>query len=65
MDQSQRDLDKAFDQLEEELTDRVSRALEWLRSDRSRWVRVPIALLCIVAGFFWYLPVIGIEDFWD
>ena len=61
MDQSKRDLDKAFDQLEHELPDRVSRGLEWLRSDRSGWVRIPVALLCIAAGLFSYLPVIGIE----
>ena len=61
MDRTQRDLDKAFDQLEDELPDGVSRALEWLRSPKSRWVRIPVALLCIVASFFWYLPVIGIE----
>ena len=39
MDRTQRDLDKAFDQLEDELPDGVSRALEWLRSPKSRWVR--------------------------
>jgi hypothetical protein len=61
MDRTQRDLNKAFDQLEAELPDGVSRALEWLRSPQSRWVRIPVALLCIAAGFFWYLPVIGIE----
>ena len=61
MDRSERDLNKALDQLEDELPDAVSRGLEWLRSDRSRWVRIPVALLCIAAGFFWFLPVIGLE----
>ena len=45
MDRAQRDLNKAFDQLEAELPDGVSRALGWLRSPQSRWVRIPVALL--------------------
>jgi hypothetical protein len=54
-------LDRAFDGLEEEAPDRVARVIAWLRDPKSRWVRIPVGLLFIVASFFWFLPVIGIE----
>jgi hypothetical protein len=54
-------LDEAFDELEQLAPDRVTRAIRWLRSPKSRWVRLPIGGLLIVASFFWFLPVLGIE----
>jgi hypothetical protein len=27
----------------------------------TRWIRIPIGLLFIIAGFLWFLPVVGIE----
>jgi hypothetical protein len=59
--QGQRDLDRAFDGLEEEAPDRVARAILWLRSPASRKVRIPLGVLFIVGGFLWFLPVVGIE----
>jgi hypothetical protein len=56
-------LERAFDGLEQELPDRVSRAIEWLRDPKSRWVRFPIGLLFMAASFFWFLPVLGVEFF--
>lgn len=56
-------LDEAFDRLEAETPDRVTNIIRWLRNPRSRWVRVPIGILCIIASFFWFLPVIGVEFF--
>lgn len=56
-------LDEAFDRLEAETPDRVTRMIRWLRSPHSRLVRVPVGILCIVASFFWFLPVIGLEFF--
>jgi hypothetical protein len=56
-------LDEAFDRLEAETPDRVTKIIRWLRSPHSRWVRVPTGILCIIASFFWFLPVIGIEFF--
>jgi hypothetical protein len=54
-------LDQAFDELERETPDSVTKAIRWIRSPKSRWVRLPLGILCIVASFFWFLPVIGIE----
>lgn len=54
-------LDRAFDELEREVPDRVTKAIRWLRDPGARWARIPLGILCIVASFFWFLPVIGIE----
>lgn len=54
-------LERAFDELEQQTPDRITRAIHWLRDPKSRWVRLPVGILCILASFFWFLPVIGIE----
>lgn len=54
-------LDAAYEELEKEVPDPVSRALRWIRSSNARWVRIPLGLLFVVAGFLWFLPVVGIE----
>src|SRR5688500_11155190 len=54
-------LDEAFDELERETPDRITRMIRWLRSPKARRVRLPLGILCILASFFWFLPVIGIE----
>jgi hypothetical protein len=56
-------LDEALSALEKEAPDRVIRMIEWLRSPRSRWKRLSLGILCIVASFFWFLPIVGIEFF--
>lgn len=56
-------LDRAFDKLERETPDWVTRVIEWLRDPKSRLIRIPLGILCIVASFFWFLPVIGVELF--
>jgi hypothetical protein len=56
-------LERAFDELEKEAPDAVSRTIAWLRDPKSRWARIPIGLLFIVASFFWFLPVVGVEFF--
>lgn len=56
-------LDEAFDRLEQLLPAGLRPRLLWLRSPRSRWVRLPLGILCIIAGFFWFLPVVGLEFF--
>lgn len=59
-DSGQELLDRAFDRLEEHTSDRITRALEWIRSPSSRWVRIPLGILCIAASFFFWLPVLGL-----
>lgn len=54
-------LDQAYEGLEQEVPDRVARAIRWLRKPQARWVRWPLGLLLIVGGFFAYLPILGIE----
>lgn len=59
--EGQQQLDRAMDVLEREAPDRVSRAVRWLRSPASRWVRIPLGLLFIAGGLLWFLPVLGVE----
>ena len=54
-------LDKAFEKLEQETPDFLTRAICWLHRPQARVVRLPLGILFIVASFFWFLPVIGIE----
>ena len=54
-------LDEAFYRLSQVLPPRLRPALRWLRSNRSKPVRIPLGILCIVAAFFWFLPVVGLE----
>jgi hypothetical protein len=56
-------LNEAFDELERETPDRVTHFIRWLRRPEARRVRLPLGILCIIASFFWFLPVIGIELF--
>ncbi len=60
-DEGQRVLDQAFDGLEQEVPDRVCRAIRWLRNPKSRWVRLPLGALFILSSVLWFLPVLGIE----
>ena len=54
-------LNEAFDELERETPDRVTHIIRWLRRPEARRVRFPLGILCVIASFFWFLPVIGIE----
>jgi hypothetical protein len=54
-------LDQAFCRLEKMLPKPMSRALHWLHGPNSRLVRIPLGILFIVASFFWFLPVVGLE----
>jgi hypothetical protein len=60
-DEGRQVLDKAYEGLEREVPDRVCRAIRWLRAPSSRWIRLPVGILFIVASALWFLPVVGIE----
>lgn len=53
-------LDEAFERLEKMLPGWPARALRWLQGPNSRFVRIPLGILCIIASAFWFLPVLGI-----
>lgn len=55
------ELDEAFDRLERETPDFLTRAICWLRKPEARVVRLPLGILFIAAGFLWFLPVVGLE----
>jgi hypothetical protein len=55
------ELDRAYDELEEEVPDWLSRALRWLREPRARKVRIPLGVLFLAGGALWFLPVLGLE----
>lgn len=61
--QKQDRLDEAFERLRNLLPDRLGPLLRWLHSPRSRPVRIPLGILFILASFFWFLPVVGLEFF--
>jgi hypothetical protein len=54
-------LELAFQRLQGFLPPRLARALRWVHHPQSRYVRIPLGILCIIASFFWFLPVIGLE----
>ena len=60
-DDGRKELEQGFEQLEEEVPDRVSRAIRWLRDPEARWIRLPLGVLFILGGLLWFLPVLGIE----
>ncbi len=60
-DDGRKELDRAFEQLEEEVPDRVARAIRWLRDPGARRIRIPLGVLFILGGLLWFLPVLGIE----
>jgi hypothetical protein len=61
-DQGQAELDRAYDELEHEVPDRVAPAIRWLRDPQGKWVRLPLGVLLIVANLFGpVVPFLGIE----
>jgi hypothetical protein len=61
-DEGQVKLDRAYNELEQEVPDRVARAIRWLRDPQGKWVRLPLGLLLIVANLFGpIVPFLGIE----
>lgn len=60
-DEGRDELDQAYEGLEQEVPDRVARAIRWLRNPESRWVRLPVGTLLIISGFFGFLPILGFE----
>jgi hypothetical protein len=53
-------LERAFDELEREAPDSLAKAIRWTRRPQARIVRLPVGILCILASFLWFLPVLGL-----
>ena len=56
-----RALAKALDGLEDDVPDRVARAIRWLRDPTKRWIRLPMGVAFVIGGLLWFLPVLGLE----
>jgi hypothetical protein len=54
------ELDRHFAWFESRLSPRLAAFVSWLRKPSSRWVRIPLALVLIVGGFFSFLPILGL-----
>ena len=42
------------------LPPRVSRLIRRVREPSARWFRIPVAILCLIGGLLFFLPVVGI-----
>jgi hypothetical protein len=54
-------LERGLDRLQRRMPAWMARQLARLRRPWMRWVRLPVGILCILAGFLGFLPVLG---FW-
>jgi hypothetical protein len=54
------ELDGYFEMIDRRLPNNVARCIRWLRQPSSFWIRLLVALLLIVGGFFSFLPVLGL-----
>jgi hypothetical protein len=60
-EENRSEIDQAYEDIEREVPTRVACAIKWLRDPEARWIRIPMGVLFILAGFLWFLPVVGIE----
>jgi hypothetical protein len=60
-DKGREKLERAYEGLERLAPRRVARAIHRLREPGSRWIRLPLGLVLIVAGLFGFLPILGYE----
>ena len=59
-DKDKRRLNRHLDRWQERIPDWAARALGWLRKPSSRWVRIPVGVALVCAGFLGFLPVLGV-----
>lgn len=53
--------DWRLERLINRLPQRIASAIRFVRQPSGRWLRIPLGLLLIVGGLFWFLPILG---FW-
>lgn len=39
---------------------KVRNAVQWLLTPERRWIRIPIAIVFLIGGMLWFLPILGI-----
>ena len=59
--QSRDELNGALSRLAKQMPSWGARLIDWVRGPSSAYVRVPIAIMLIAAGFVGFLPILG---FW-
>jgi membrane-bound ClpP family serine protease len=59
--QSRKELDEALSRLAKQMPSWGARLIDWVRRPSSAFVRVPVAIVLIAAGFVGFLPILG---FW-
>lgn len=60
-DPDEEGLKRTLRRVERTFPGRFARFLRWIRHPKSRWVRIPLALVLIVSGFLGFVPLLG---FW-
>lgn len=53
-------LEHACARLEEHLPRPIRRAFHWIRGPSAKLLRIPIGIVCILGGFLWFLPILGV-----
>lgn len=57
----EQDLDEHLERFERRLPGWAAGFVRWLRQPGSRWVRIPLGIVLILAGIVGFLPILG---FW-
>lgn len=60
MSPSQERRERYIRHLIDTLPGRSSDAIHWLRAPSGRWIRLPAAVIFVLGGLFWFLPVLGL-----
>lgn len=59
--QHEKDLDEHLERFEQRLPSWAASFVRWLRKPGTRWVRLPLGIVLILAGIVGFLPILG---FW-
>ena len=52
--------ERRLEKLIAKLPPRMAGFIHWLRNPKRLWLRVPLGILFILAGFLWFLPILGL-----